>query len=358
MVTNAGGGYSRWDDFDLTRWRADVTCDDWGVYCYLRDLKTNQVWSNIYQPVGGPLDKYFVGFASDRAEIRRLDAGIETETEIIVASEDDVEIRRITLINRSNHRCVLEVTSYIELALAQHAVDRQHPAFNKLFIETEALSKQHALLATRRRRDVDEPAVWAMHMLVAKDTKEESLQFETDRGRFIGRGRTTGSPAALYQNLSNTSGQVLDPIFSLRRTLYLEPGGRGEFYLMLGAADTRDGACALAEKYNDAHAIQHQLDRAWDASQLGMRRLRIQPDEARRFQQLAGSMLYPGWQLRTTGERIKKTGWTNLVCGAREFPATCPSPWLPLMNRGTWAWSAKCCKLMPTGGSTGLKPTS
>ncbi|WP_338605599.1 GH36-type glycosyl hydrolase domain-containing protein [Desulfoferula mesophila] len=306
MVTNAGGGYSRWDDFDLTRWRADVTCDDWGVYCYLRDLKTNQVWSNIYQPVGGPLDKYFVGFASDRAEIRRLDAGIETETEIIVASEDDVEIRRITLINRSNHRCVLEVTSYIELALAQHAVDRQHPAFNKLFIETEALSKQHALLATRRRRDVDEPAVWAMHMLVAKDTKEESLQFETDRGRFIGRGRTTGSPAALYQNLSNTSGQVLDPIFSLRRTLYLEPGGRGEFYLMLGAADTRDGACALAEKYNDAHAIQHQLDRAWDASQLGMRRLRIQPDEARRFQQLAGSMLYPGWQLRTTGERIKK----------------------------------------------------
>ena len=305
MVTNAGGGYSRWGDFDLTRWRADGTSDGWGIFCYLRNLKTNQVWSNSCQPVGGPLVKYFVNFANDRAEMRRLDAGIETDTEIIVASEDDVEIRRITLINRSDHPCVLEVTSYIELALAQHAADRQHPAFNKLFIETEALGQERALLATRRQRDLDEPTVWAMHMLVAKDTKEESLQFETDRGRFIGRGRTPDRPAALYQNLSNTSGQVLDPVFSLRRTLHLESGERGDFFLLLGAADTRDGARALVEKYGDAHAIQRQLDLAWDMAQLGMRRLRIQQDEARRYQQLAGSMLYPGWQLRTTAERIK-----------------------------------------------------
>jgi cyclic beta-1,2-glucan synthetase len=321
MVTNAGGGYSRWNDFDLTRWRADGTSDGWGVYCYLRDLKTNQVWSNTYHPLGGPLDKYFVGFANDRAEMRRLDAGIETETEIIVASEDDMEIRRITLINRTDRPCVLEVTSYAELALARHAADRQHPAFNKLFIETEALGQEGALLATRRRRDVDEPTIWAMHMLVAKDADGEGLRFETDRERFIGRGRTPGSPVALYQNLSNTSGQVLDPVFSLRRTLHLEPGGRGEFYLLLGAADTREGALALVEKYGDPHAIQRQLDLAWDTAQLGMRRLRIQPDEARRFQQLAGSMLYPGWQLRATGERIKKNRlgqsrlWTYGISG-------------------------------------------
>ena len=306
MVTNSGGGYSRWGDFDLTRWRADATSDSWGTYCYLRDLKTNQVWSNAYQPVGGALNEYFVSFASDRAEIRRANGGIETETEIIVASEDDMEVRRITVINRSDHSCDLEITSYAELALAQHAADRQHPAFNKLFIETEALIEERALLATRRKRDADEPPVWAVHMLVAKDAKEERLQFETDRGRFIGRGRTPGSPSALYQNLSCTSGQVLDPIFSLRRSLHLKPGRRGEFYLLLGAADTRDGALGLIEKYSDVHVIQRQLDVAWDNAQLGMRRLRIQPDEARRFQQLAGSVLYPGWRLRTTAERIKK----------------------------------------------------
>ena len=306
MVTNAGGGYSRWGDFDLTRWRADGTSDGLGTYCYLRDLETNRVWSNAYQPIRGPLGKYFVSFASDRAEIRRADEGIETETEIVVAAEDDIEIRRIILINRSERPRDLEVTSYIELALAPHAADRQHPSFNKLFIETEALEQGRALMATRRRREMDEPPIWAVHLLNTKDADGDVRQFETDRGRFIGRGRTLGSPHALYEKLSNTAGRVLDPVFCLRRTLHLEPGQRSEISLLLGAADTRDGALALVEKYGDVHAIQRQMDLAWNMAQLGMRRLRILPDEARGFQQLAGTMIHPGWQLRASEEQIKK----------------------------------------------------
>ncbi|MBI5521508.1 MAG: glycosyl transferase [Desulfarculus sp.] len=305
MVSNAGGGYSRWGGFDLTRWRADGTSDRWGTHCYLRDLATNRAWSNAYQPMGGAYGNYAVSFPGDRAEIRRTDGGMETETEIVVAPEDDVEIRRITLVNRSGRPRDLEVTSYVELALAPHDADRQHPAFNKLFVETEALDKGGALLATRRPRETGEPPVWAVHLLVAKDADQEGLQFETDRGRFIGRGRTVGSPAALYERLSNTAGAVLDPIFSLRRTIHLEPGQRGQFSLILGAAGTRDGALGLAGRYSDPRAIERQMDMAWNQAQLGLRRLRIQPDEARRFQELAGAMLYPGWQHRTPAERIK-----------------------------------------------------
>ncbi|MFH1057078.1 MAG: glucoamylase family protein [Pseudomonadota bacterium] len=306
MVTNAGGGYSRLGDVDLTRWRADGTCDGWGIFCYLRDLESNRVWSNAYQPIGGRFGNYAVSFPGDRAEIRRTDDGMETETEIVVAPEDDVEIRRVTLINRSGRPRDVEITSYVELALALHNADRQHPAFNKLFIQTEALDQGRALLATRRRRDETEPPIWAVHLLTAKDASQVAPQFETDRGRFIGRGRTVGSPAALYQALSNTAGPVLDPVFSLRLTFHLKPGQRTQFSLVLGAAQTRDGALSLVAKYGDPLAIERQIDLAWNQAQLSLRRLRIQPDEARRFQQMAGSMIYPGWQLRTTGELIAK----------------------------------------------------
>ncbi len=307
MVTNAGGGYSRWGDFELTRWRSDGTTDGWGTFCYLQDAETRRIWSNAYQPVRGRFDNYTVNFAVDRAEIRRSDDGIETETEIIVAPEDDVEIRRIALINRSDRPRDVEITSYVELALAPHDADRQHPAFNKLFIETAALREHGALLATRRPRDAEEQPIWLVHLLTAPTPGgNEEVEFETDRRRFIGRGRTPENPVALTGALSNTAGQVLDPIFSLRRRAHLEPSQRVDFSLVLGAVATRDEALTLIAKYNDPHAISRQVDLAWSHAQLELRHLRIHPDEARRIQQLAAAMLFPGSQLRPSGERIRK----------------------------------------------------
>ena len=152
MVTNAGGGYSRWGDFEITRWRSDRTQDPWGTFCYIHDADSDRLWSNTYHPIGGKVEGYCVNFALDRAVFRRADNGIETETEVIVSPEDDVEIRRMTLINRSARTRRLNLTSYVELSLAPHNADRQHPAFNKLFIQTEAVPEQQALLAYRRPR--------------------------------------------------------------------------------------------------------------------------------------------------------------------------------------------------------------
>lgn len=306
MVTNSGGGYSRWGDFELTRWRADPTADDWGAFCYLRDTETNRAWSAAYHPVGGPFDSYTVSFAVDRVEIRRSDDGIETETDVVVAPEDDVEIRRIALLNRSERVREVEITSYIELSLAPHNADRQHPAFNKLFIETEAMPGRGALLATRRPRDEDEPPIWAVHLLATAEPHPGRLQFETDRRRFLGRGRTPAGPAALRQPLSNSAGQVLDPVFSLRRRVVLDPGQRADVSFVLGAAATREEALAIIDKYADFQAIARQVDLAWSYAQIELRHLRVQPDEARRFQQLASAMLFPTSQLRPPGERIGK----------------------------------------------------
>ena len=308
MLTSAGGGVSRWGDIELTRWRSDPTQDAWGLFCYLRDADSGRLWCNTYQPVQGKVEQFSVNFTLDHAVYRRVDDDLESETEIIVAPEDDVEIRRMTLINRSGRTRRIELTSYVELALAPHNADRQHPAFNKLFIQTEALPEQQALLAWRRPRSGAEPPVYAAHRFTleqtAGDATSEALRFETDRRRFIGRGRKLASPMGALQEPGGSQGFVLDPVFSLRQDLTLAPGQRVQVSLVLAAAPSREGAIVLMSKYGDPHAIDRVMDLAWASAQLELRLLRIQPDEARRFQQLASHLLYPNPQLRTSAHRI------------------------------------------------------
>lgn len=304
MVTNAGGGYSHWRGLDITRWRADTTLDRDGTYCYLRDIDSDDRWSNAFQPIGNEAHSYGVSFPLDRAEFNRKDAGIETTTEIIVSQEDDVEIRRITFTNRSLRMRYLELTSYQELAMAVHGADRQHPAFNKMFIHTEALEGGRVLLASRRRRDEADQAIFVGHRLTYSEGAEGLHSFETDRRVFLGRGRNCRDPIALGKDLSNTAGYVLDPILSLRGSVRIPPGQSRSVSMVLGVADSQDRVLELMEKYADPAAIERAFELSWASSQLELRMLRIHPDEARRFQKLAGYMLYPSPLLRPPAERI------------------------------------------------------
>jgi cyclic beta-1,2-glucan synthetase len=306
MVTNAGGGYSRWNGINLTRWQSDTTRDHWGSFFYIRDLENSRVWSNTSQPMGGELEDYAVSFTVDRAEFRRRDHGIETETQIIVSPEDDTEIRKITLINQTGRTRQLEITSYIELALAPHNADRQHPAFNKLFIQTEAQPQHGALLAYRRPRDEDDPPVYVAHRMTLDGPDDDKFKFETDRMRFIGRGRNPQNAVSLRKELSDHAGYVLDPIFSLRKTLTLKPGQRLTIALVVSAANSRAEVLGLMEKYSDPRSISRSIELAWVHAQLELRLLRIQPDDARRFQQLASYMLYPSARLRPTFDRLEQ----------------------------------------------------
>ena len=321
MLTNAGGGYSRWKDFDLTRWRADLTRDSWGTFCYIYESGSDRLWCNTYQPTGGGVEKYVTNFMLDRAVFRRVDHGIESETEVVVAPEDDVEIRRMTLINRSLRNRRLELTSYVELALAPHSTDRQHPAFNKLFIQTEVLPEQFALLAQRRPRSSSDAPVFVAHRFAPVLAASEALRFETDRRHFVGRGRTLARPMGALREPGNSQGFVLDPILSLRQSVVLGPGERIQVSLLLAAGETRERVIGLMDKYGDPHAIDRAMDLAWASAQLELRLLRVQPDDARRFQQLASHLLYPNPILRSTAERIAESRkgqaglWTYGISG-------------------------------------------
>jgi cyclic beta-1,2-glucan synthetase len=220
-----------------------------------------------------------------------------------------VEVRRITLINRSDRARSLNLTSYIELSMAVHNADRQHPAFNKLFIQTEALPEQQVLLAYRRARSDKEVPLFVAHRLTFERSgdvcpQDENWQFETDRRRFIGRGRTLANPMGAMQELGNSQGFVLDPMLALRRSLTLAAGQRLQFSLVLAAGESREQVLLLMDKYCDPHAISRAMDFAWVSAQQELQIMHIQPDEARRFQQLASHLLLPNPLLRATGERL------------------------------------------------------
>lgn len=310
MVTNSGGGYSQCGGQELTRWRSDQTCDSQGTFCYIHETDPDNLWSTAWHPTGKKPDSYTVDFALDRALFRRVDNGIHTETEIVVSPDDDLEIRLITLVNRSARISNLELTSYVELSMAPHAADRQHPAFNKLFIQTEALPDQQTLLASRRPRSDHELPLYLAHALVLhqadSNPHHHGWQFETDRKCFIGRGRTLANPMGATQVLGSHQGFVLDPILALRQGITLKPGQRVQLSLLLASGSTREQVVQVVESYRTLHSIERAMDAVWNSARQQLQQLRIQPDEARRFQQLASHLLFPNRLLRAPVERLNE----------------------------------------------------
>jgi len=293
-ISSAGGGSSRWHDLAVTRWREDATRDCWGSFIYLRDAETGEFWSTSYQPTLKSTKNYQAIFTQARAEFRQRHLGIEVHSEISVSPEDDVELRRVTLTNHSEKPRTIELTSYAEVVLAAAAADATHPAFSNLFVQTEFVAEYPAILCTRRARSETEKPPWLVHLLVGQGGQQGHISCETDHSRFIGRGRTLTSPVALQETgaLSNTVGPVLDPIIALRREVTLDPHETVRVDFILGMAESREGALALAEKYNSARMADRALDLAWTHSQVTLRQLNISEVEAQVYARLASTLIY------------------------------------------------------------------
>jgi len=306
MVTAAGSGYSRWGDIAVTRWREDSSCDDYGSYFFLRDVESGRVWSTGYQPCGVEADTYEVTFTEDRAEYIRIDGAMTTTLEVMVSPEDDAEVRRISLINTGNRLRDVDVTSYSELVLAPAAADLAHPAFSKMFVQTEYLEKHGALLATRRRRTPEEPEVWAVQHTVVEGECLREPDYETDRARFIGRGQELGEAIAVVdgRRLSNTVGTVLDPVFALRQRVRVPAGGTVRIAVWTSMASTRAGALELMDKHQESNAFVRAGTLAWTQGQVQLRHLGIDAAEASLFQRLAGHLLYANAAMRPSSATI------------------------------------------------------
>jgi cyclic beta-1,2-glucan synthetase len=306
MVTGSGSGYSRWRDLAVTRWQEDVTCDASGAYVFLRDPQSGAVWSAGYQPSGAEPDSYEVEFSEDRVEIARRDGTIATTLEIGVSAEDDAEVRRVSVSNLGLRVREIELTSYAEIVLAPSTADAAHPAFSKLFVQTEFVPEMGALLATRRRRSPDEQEVFASHLAVVEGERVGPVQYETDRARFLGRGRTLRSALSVVdgQPLAGTLGAVLDPIFSLRCRVRIPPGATARVAFWTLVAPSRNEVLDLADKHHDAAAFQRAVTLAWTLAQVELHHLGVGPDEAQLFQRLANHVLFSDPSLRPSSAML------------------------------------------------------
>jgi cyclic beta-1,2-glucan synthetase len=308
MLTAAGSGYSRWRDISVTRWREDPTCDPWGAYVFLRDVVSGQVWSAGYQPVGLEPDTYDVAYFEDRAEITRRDGRILTSTEILVSPEDDAEVRRVSVTNEGTRVREIELTTYTEVVLSPAAADSAHPAFSKMFVRTEFIADSGALLATRRGREPTDPVLWLSHVCSLEGTGIGGLQFETDRARFLGRGRDLRNAVSIMdaRPLSNTAGTVLDPVLALRRRVRIAPGETARVAFWTGVSASREQAVALIDKHRDMAAFERAKTLAWTQAQVQLRYLGVDFDEAQEFQRIANRVLYSDSSLRASREILEK----------------------------------------------------
>jgi len=306
LITSAGAGFSSWQDVDLTRWRADTTGEDCGTWIYLQDLENGDVWSAADQPTAAPPESRSVQFYPHRAEFRRSDHGIGLTMDITVAPEDDVEIRRISLSNHGERVRRIALTSYGEIILAPQAADARHPAFNKLFVESEYVPETNVLLFRRRPRSASEELIYLAHAATVSPGHPITGAYETDRSRFLGRGRTLRAPAALgaKDGLSATTGATLDPILALGQTIELQPHASAQVSFITLAARSRDKALTLAQRYRDARTIERAFEQARVRAELELNQLDLTVTDLEQIEQLLSALMYPRAALRANAATL------------------------------------------------------
>ena len=321
MVTSAGAGYSSWGDLDVTRWREDVTRDCWGQFYYVRDLSDENMWSIGIQPLPKAADERAFDFQPDGAEFRRSDGEVETRCAVCVVPDANAELRVVTLINHGRRAREFELTSYAEVCLNARPADQAHPTFAKLFLETEFEPRCGALLARRRPRSTEEHPVWAIHTSAGSFSGAE-IEYETDRIRFLGRGRTPANPAALdsRSRLSGTTGPVLDPIFSLRHRIGVTAGSSTRIAFVTGAADTYEVAIGIAERFREFEAIDRAFADAKAHAKTEVRKLGLEPNEIDLFNRLAAAVIFTNSSFRdldaVAANRLGQPGlWPHSISG-------------------------------------------
>ena len=305
MLTPTGAGFSHWRGLAVTRWRDDPTAPQHGAFITLRDRVSGAVWSSAVQPTGTDPDRHEAVFSEHQAVYTHKATSLTTLTEIVVSAEDDAEARRVTLTNTGRRALEIDLTSYAELVLSPMAADVAHPAFSKLFVVTDFLPELGVLIATRRRRAPSDPEVWAAHIAVVEGKETAPIQYETDRARYLGQCHTMTQAQRAAQALSQTTGTVLDPVFSIRRSVVVPAGGqvRVTFWTMI--ADDPDTLLDLVDRHRDPSAFGRAVTLSWTHAQVALRHLGISRADAADFQRLGGMLIRADARLRAPDAVIR-----------------------------------------------------
>ena len=293
MITRSGSGYSKKDDMTVYRWKGDAIDDSKGMFFYIKDKENKKYWSATYEPcrVEG---NYKVEFTLDKAKFQRVDEKIETNCEVVLSTEDDVEIRKIKIRNSGEYEKNIEITSYLEVTLASFEADVVHPSFSNLFITTEFHEETQSLIGSRRARSKSGKTHYIINTIVGDDFESNKLTYETSRINFIGRNRDLKSPQVMETDsiLSNTTGIVLDPIMSLRTNIRVKAGEEKEIYYITAVGESRNEVLKLANKYKNKNIMEKVSEVYSYSTQLELKYIGIKSAQANLYQSFASYILF------------------------------------------------------------------
>ncbi|URZ17704.1 GH36-type glycosyl hydrolase domain-containing protein [Clostridium felsineum] len=305
MLSNSGSGYSKCDREYIYRWRKDSVEEGHGMFFYIKDLNANKWWSAGYEPCQKEGDRYKATFSIDKANITREDEDVVTSTTVVVSSEENAEIRRVSIKNKGSITKLLEITSYMEVIAAPFDSDLVHPTFSNLFVRTEFEPQYGCLIARRRIRSEKEKKSYVVHSMAYDGKLEGNIQYETSRTNFIGRGKDIHNPEALNSPLKNTVGDVLDPVMSLRGRIKLEPGKSINISYITAISPSRESALEIAKKYSMQNSIRRIFAIATTEVQLWMKYLNMMSSEANLYEMMAAQILYLNENLYMRSDYIK-----------------------------------------------------
>lgn len=296
-ISESGAGGLFRQDFSLTRWLPDSSCDSFGYWIYIRDADSGETWSVGRLPTGKECDHSRVVFHQHMVEMFRRDYGIAVRMEAVVSSADDADIRELTVTNESDVERVIEFTSFAEVVLAPPLDDERHPAFSKLFVGSTYLEDREALLFTRRpRRPEIKPPV-LLHRIVHDDPDVSVSGYETDRKHFIGRSGNLSSPAALLSGLSQSTGWTLDPCMALQTVLRFRAGEEKHFAFVTIAGESEGEVLEIADRHASL-ALQWSRSNADRSARREINRLEIDPVHLPALQLLSSLLLMPHPEMR------------------------------------------------------------
>lgn len=306
MITTDGDGFSKYEDRMLYRFRSDIYANT-GNYIYIKDMKQGKVWSAAYHPTRKTPDAYQVIFSPHQAEFKRRDGDISSHMIVSLNADQNYEIRKVIFTNHGNEEKHLEVTSYLEVVDDTHLAEISHPAFNKLFLESEYLEEQDIFLAKRRRKGEDDNP-YMMHMVRTGTKLCKKLEYENDRKRFIGRNNTLENPDSVVNSIAflNNSGFCNDPIMSLRAQICIGAGETACISFITGVCGSKEEAIKIAGELNVSYRIDDILEKFRLQTNLELKYLEITRAQLNAFQDLISPVFYPSGIYRGPAENIRR----------------------------------------------------
>ena len=306
MITSDGDGFSSFKNRMLYRFRRDVY-ENTGNYIYIKDRDRGNYFSAAYHPTKIEPLEYQVVFSHHQAEFKRTDNDISTHTIVTLSPDYNLEIRKVTLTNLGKKSKQIELTSYLEVVGDSYMADLSHPAFNKLFIESEFLEESSIFLSKRRGNSKEENP-YIFHMVKTEKEFLKGLEYENDRLKFIGRNNTKENPQAVVKSLplSNQSGFSNDPIMSLRVNISLKEGETACVSFITGICQSKEEAVKISDEFNIPYGIDDTIERFRLQSDIELKYLEITKPQLNAFQDLFSPIFYPSYFYRGPEENIRR----------------------------------------------------